>query len=70
MEVSLSDITLSPYAPVVGADVMPGEYVQLSLKDTGVGMRTGGHATHIRTFFTTREVGKRYRQGLAVVYGS
>jgi PAS domain S-box-containing protein len=69
MEVSLTDIDFEPDSPVFGADVSPGEYVQLMVKDTGIGMGPDVMKRVFDPFFTTREVGKGTGMGLAVVYG-
>ncbi|MEN6441735.1 MAG: PAS domain S-box protein [Syntrophobacter sp.] len=67
--VSLASIELGPPAAAAIPGVKAGQYLRLSLSDTGHGMEAATIERIFDPYFTTKEVGKGTGLGLAVVHG-
>jgi PAS domain S-box-containing protein len=69
LEVSLSDTELLSEDIPLYSDLKAGEYIKLSVKDTGHGMGKVVLERIFEPFFTTKERGEGTGMGLSVVHG-
>ncbi|MFY0610070.1 MAG: PAS domain S-box protein [Hyphomicrobiaceae bacterium] len=67
--IETSNVELDESAVKSRADAEPGQYVRLSVRDTGTGMTPDVQARVLEPFFTTKEQGKGTGLGLSMVHG-
>ncbi|MDP3717478.1 MAG: MASE1 domain-containing protein [Acidobacteriota bacterium] len=67
--VEAADAVLDSAALADAPDVKPGNFVMLSVADTGVGMPPEVRARIFEPYFTTKDVGKGTGLGLSTAYG-
>jgi CheY-like chemotaxis protein len=67
--VTIRDVEVSEATAVSRANLTPGPYVTLAVRDTGSGMSEEIAAHVFEPFFTTKEHGKGTGLGLSTVYG-
>jgi signal transduction histidine kinase len=68
LTISTRDVSLH-HAPGDIADFTPGDYVALSLRDTGIGMSEDVKTRAVDPFFTTKPLGKGTGLGLSMTFG-
>jgi PAS domain S-box-containing protein len=69
LAISTQNSTIDETAAASEPGLTPGEYVKLSVSDTGAGMSAEVMQRIFEPFFTTKEPGKGTGLGLSVVYG-
>jgi two-component system cell cycle sensor histidine kinase/response regulator CckA len=69
LTLSTANVTVDPGDPVPDAEMAPGQYVRLSVADTGTGMSPQFREHIFEPFFTTKAPGVGTGLGLATVYG-
>jgi len=69
LTISTGNALLRESRLVATGQVCPGQYVMVSVSDTGVGMAPETQARLFEPFFTTKESGKGTGLGLSTVYG-
>ncbi len=67
--VETQNVTLDPLLFEEKGDIAPGDYVMVSITDTGIGMSQEVKQHVFEPFFTTKDVGKGTGLGLASCYG-
>lgn len=69
LKIQTANVAFGDGANIDGVEIPAGEFVKLSVSDTGTGMSPETRSRIFEPFFTTKEPGKGTGLGLAIVYG-
>src|SRR6202012_6005927 len=69
LTIATQTVTLSAFELTSNPDALPGEFVAISVRDSGSGMTPEVIARAFDPFFTTKDLGKGSGLGLSQVYG-
>ncbi|MDA0230390.1 MAG: PAS domain S-box protein [Proteobacteria bacterium] len=69
LRIESSNVTLDEEYAASRLEVIPGDFVQITVSDTGSGMSAEVLARALEPFFTTKKVGEGSGLGLPMVYG-
>ncbi len=69
LSIETKNVVIAADDPTIGDDITPGQFVMISISDTGTGMPPETIERAFEPFFTTKEVGKGSGLGLSQLYG-
>ncbi len=69
LTIETANETLDSHQVLTMTDLKPGEYVRITISDTGIGMNSETQSRLFEPFFSTKQTGQGVGLGLAVVYG-
>ncbi|CAN5470961.1 hypothetical protein BH10PSE17_BH10PSE17_02110 [soil metagenome] len=69
LTIETSNCSLSDSAALAQQDAVAGDYVRISVTDTGIGMSADVIARAFEPFFTTKPIGHGTGLGLSMIYG-
>jgi PAS domain S-box-containing protein len=69
LTITLANVSVDEVTAPADSEALPGDYVEVTVRDTGTGIAPDILSRVLEPFFTTKEVGKGTGLGLSMVYG-